>query len=110
MDELLRSIATSTHTKSILRIPNDHAGRENALCNVLLDIEEEIAPLGIDDCGESLYWKIPRLNVQVFIGRESGPHYYHAAILPMKTQLNEWLRPQYNADRKKDCKNGRTKR
>lgn len=104
MEEFLNSIATSAHTKSILRIPNDHEGRENALCNVLWDIEEEIAPLGIDDCGESLYWQIPELNVQVFIGRETGPGYYHGAILPMKMKLNEWLGHQYNADRKKHPK------
>ena len=99
MQEFVARIASSEYTEHLVRLPIGYPDGENGLMNTLLEIEETVVPLGIDDCGESITWHIPALNVLVYIGRETSGDFHNAAIRPVTETLNEWLTTQYNLDR-----------
>ena len=52
-------------------VPMEYPEGENALSNILLDIQAEIMPLGYDDYGEGAEWPIPNCGVRVYISREN---------------------------------------
>lgn len=99
MQEFVGRIASSEYTERLLKIPPGYPDGENGLMNTLLEIDETVMPLGIDDCGESMVWHIPALNVLVYIGRETSGDFHNAAIRPRTEALNEWLSTQYSLDR-----------
>ena len=62
-------------------IPCGYPHGENGLCNVLLDIDHDIKPLGLDDSGEGLTWPIPRLGIRVVVIREWGSEDSYGVII-----------------------------
>ncbi len=62
-------------------IAHGHVGRprrgvpdENKLSCVLEEIQDELFPLGLDDCGEDMTWLLPAFGVRLVVIREtSGP-------------------------------------
>ena len=96
MEHFVGAIAQGQVTEKLIAIPAGYPNGENGLINSLLDVNEHVVPLGIDDCGECVEWRIPRLNVIVFWSRESSGDLYDAAIRPSNTDLNRWLRVQWN--------------
>lgn len=67
------------------KIPSGYPHGEDGLCNVLLDIEQGLQPVGLDDYGEDLKWPIPGLGLQVSILREGIGEGYDVVIRPLQT-------------------------
>ena len=101
MEDFVGAIAKGETTGELLAIPNGYPDGENGLINSLLDIDEHVVPLGVDDYGESVQWRIPELRILVFWSRESGGTGCDAAIRPDDADLNSWLQIQWNRRNRK---------
>ncbi|MEW6278126.1 MAG: hypothetical protein AB1758_05855 [Candidatus Eremiobacterota bacterium] len=99
MVSFFRDIAEARPTETLLELPHGYPAGAEGLSNLLADLSD-LGALGIDDCGEEALWKLPRLDIQVFISREYGRRGYDCAcIRPIGSDLAAWLVDQYRARR-----------
>lgn len=61
-------------------IPRGYPHGEEGLCNLLLDIDRDVHPLGFDDYGEGVMWPISDLGLRVGIIREWNGEGYGVVI------------------------------
>ena len=107
MEDFVGAIAKGEPSEKLVSLPNGYPDGENGLINTLLEIDEHVVPLGIDDSGECVQWRIPKLGVLVFWSRESGGDACDAAIRPIGADLNTWLRVQWNRKRRDEPSDAR---
>ena len=100
MEDFVDAISKRKPSENMISIPNGYPEGENGLINTLLDIDEHVVPLGIDDSGECVQWRIPRLGILVYWSRESGNDACDAAIRLENADLNAWLRMQWDRKRR----------